>query len=997
MSVVLRPGRKSLIAVAICTALAILYAIAGFLVAPPLVKSHLTSGLSELLGRPVNVSEVRINPFALSFTVRGLEIKEPDNTPLAGFEELFINLRLSSIVHRALMFEEIRLRLPYGLIRVRPDGSLNLSGLVPRSAPTKPDAGGEESQAAPRPGNAMFPVLIDLLEVERGALEFHDESKPTPFQADIVPIHFILKNFRTYQASEGFYQMTAELDEGEIMDWAGTLSLQPLRSEGYVALTGFKARTLTPYLQDHLRIEMTDGLINLKARYQVETRGETTHTAITAGEVSLRNVKVSEKGASERLLAIPFFTAEGVDIDFSKRQAVIASVRSSEARITVWRDHEGRVNYQTLLVSEPVRQYGARPAKAPMPLEPQPAAWSVGIHELALENFHIVLQDRKAETPVVVTLDPLRLTLRHISNQPGAKVDLDLAVQVNGTGTVVTTGTIEMNPLSADLELNVSQIALKPFQPYVNQMATLEMVSGAADLKGQLRYRSQHTDGPRIRYEGAASVHHFTALDRALSKDFLRWQLLAARGLSLEVEPTRVAIEEIIAQKPYAQVIIGPDQTVNLSTILTTSNTTVPAGSRRLEQGQPTASKRVTPMPVRIGMIRIIDGSANFADFSLQPIVDAGIQELTGTIKGLSSARQARADLSLEGKVDKYAPVKITGQINPLSNEPDADLALSLKNVDLKTVSPYATKFAGYPIVKGKMSLDLKYKLSKNALIGENEIVINQLTLGERVESPDATSLPVKLAIALLKDRNGVIDIDLPVRGDLNDPELHYGRLLRNALANLLTKIVASPFAALGRLFGGSGEELDHIEFRVGSASLLPEQADKLHSIAKALEARPALRLEVTGAVDQKGDRVALAEAKLRRELLGMKLKNLKAQDDRSAAGSPIGGEIELTDTEYAELLQQAYAKKFGQAPSSQIENAGAALPVSVLKERVLGTITVDEAELRDLAKERAAHIQDYLVTQGGIPAERVFLVDVNIDATSKEGSVPSSLALSAE
>jgi outer membrane protein OmpA-like peptidoglycan-associated protein len=210
--------------------------------------------------------------------------------------------------------------------------------------------------------------------------------------------------------------------------------------------------------------------------------------------------------------------------------------------------------------------------------------------------------------------------------------------------------------------------------------------------------------------------------------------------------------------------------------------------------------------------------------------------------------------------VNKYSPVKISGQINPLSEEKYADLVMSFKNFDLTTTSPYSGKFAGYRIEKGKLSLNLKYKVSGDDFSGENEIVVEQLTLGERVESPDATELPVSLAVALLKDSNGNIELDVPVEGDLNDPHFDYGKVVSDAVSKIITNIVSSPFAALGSLVGGSGEELSHIEFEFGSATLRPEQIEKLDKLAKALQERPGLRLEITGRADKEDDRSVLTE-----------------------------------------------------------------------------------------------------------------------------------------
>jgi hypothetical protein len=370
---------------------------------------------------------------------------------------------------------------------------------------------------------------------------------------------------------------------------------------------------------------------------------------------------------------------------------------------------------------------------------------------------------------------------------------------------------------------------------------------------------------------------------------------------------------------------------------------------------------------------------------SVEPSIDTGIEGLRGSITGLSSRTLARADVRLRGNVGRHAPVSIDGRINPLSDDPFTDLSVRFKNVDMAVLSPYAMRFAGYAIKQGKASVDLQYKLSKSTLEAENKVVLEQLTLGDKVESPDATSLPVKLAVALLKDRNGVIHIDLPVRGNLQDPEFQYGRMLVGVLMNLVKKAAMSPFQTVARLVGGDDDELSAVPFPVGDKALTPAGEKHLAALAKALRERPELRLEVAGAADAEADRIALANRKLTRELISM-----KAAGTRSEPPQDDSGAVPLTDAEEADLIRTMYAKRYGKVPARE-----AALP-EALKDRLLQGIAVDDDEIRDLGRERARQIEDYLVVREGIPPERIYVQDVNVDAKAEDGRVAIALALDA-
>jgi len=455
------------------------------------------------------------------------------------------------------------------------------------------------------------------------------------------------------------------------------------------------------------------------------------------------------------------------------------------------------------------------------------------------------LEDRTMTPALNMGLQSLAVTVKNLTTEEDAEAQFSLSLRVNETGTIRAEGLACINPLSAKMGLEAGQIALKPFQPLLNSVSSIDLVTGAVNLKGDVQYRRKGEAGPEMSWEGSLSILDFEAINRSYTEDFLKWKSLDFNGILFDVDPNRLHISEIVTKGGYARVIIWPDGSVNIKEAFSSQKEeetegvdTPPIMAVELE------TEEEGSMPISIDAIRIEEGSANFADFLMKPNFFTGIHDLTGTVKGLSTDSSARADVSLSGKVDRYAPVKITGQINPLIPKAYVDMAMSFKNMELTPLTPYSGKFVGYTIEKGKLSLDLKYKLSENAIVGENVILLDQLTLGDRVESPDATSLPVKLAIALMRDTQGKIDIDLPVRGNLDDPEFSWGHLVIQALVNLVKKAVTAPFALLGSLVGGDGEELSFVEFEYGSDSLLPEQIQKLDKLAQALKERPALQQE---------------------------------------------------------------------------------------------------------------------------------------------------------
>ena len=980
--------------------LVVVYAILGFLIAPPILKSVLISNISEQIGRNASVKKVRVNPFALSIALRDFELSELDGSQFVAFDELYVNFQLSSMFRQAFTFAEIRLIGPAGQVKVLADGKLNFSDILASLAAPEP-APDQGSQ-----GTGLSPIHIYKFEIAQGRLAFSDLSRPTPFETSLFPLQLTLDNFSTLKDKESPYGFTATLGKGTMLRWDGKLSVNPLSSQGSFEVTGIELRTLWEYVQDLVKLEVNGGSMDLAGQYKADLSGESIQVELMDAEVELAGFKLSEKGSDVELISVPSFFIKGVNVDLNEKRAVVASIHSSDGWFALWRTEDGEINYQELI---PAQLSVAKDENSTEMLEQtgnEERAWSVRVNEVILENYGARVENRMFEKPMMATLDSIKANLKNLSNEKESEAEFNLALSIDKKGRVEVEGVASINPVSADLHLRASKIPMRALQAYLETLTQVQLASAAANWDAQLKYNRLGSNGPLIRLTGNFRIDDIKLVERSSSEDLANCESLVANGLAFDVNPSNLSVSEIVLKQPYAKVIIFPDATVNLANAFSVKESETGKEElllfEKIVRGFELQLEK--QMPIKMEKVRIENGAADFSDLLIKPNFVVDIRGLNGTINGLSSEPNKQADVLLEGKVDKQAPVKITGQMNPLSQDVYVDLALSFKNMNLTRLSPYSGRFAGHLIEKGKMSVDLKYKVSGNTLVGKNEIFLNQLTLGERVESPDATSLPLGLAIALLKDRDGNIELDVPVSGNLKDPEFNIGGVVAKAVGQVITKIITSPFALLASLVGGGGgEELDSVEFEFGNATLGVTQAEKLDKLAKALQERPALTLEIEGAADKQSDGVSLAEAELLNQLKRAKHEELK----KSGKTVPsTAEEMTLSYDDFARLITQQYIDKFGKDPRTiflgELESTAEKkqaidqeIIISAAKQKLVESMPVDEARLRRLAQERATQIRDHLTQQGEIPADRLFLRGVEIIDAAEGETVRTHLTLS--
>jgi hypothetical protein len=546
---------------------------------------------------------------------------------------------------------------------------------------------------------------------------------------------------------------------------------------------------------------------------------------------------------------------------------------------------------------------------------------------------------------------------------------VDLACRINRAGTLAVGGEVALDPVASELAVTLKDLPLESFQPYLNDQVELGITDGRLGAKGRLTLVLPNEGPPRIHYRGGAEISRFAAVDKRDDKDFLRWKSLFVEGAEVATGPMKITVGRLALSDYYARVVITENGQLNAAQIFSPQDKGPTSPPEKPRPGEKSA-----PLPLTVKEVTLQGGRVDFSDDFTRPNFQTRMVDLGGRVSGLSTQASKPAAVVIQGALENRSPLEISGNINPLSQDKDTDLKLTFRNIELSPFSPYSGKYLGYTLAKGKLTLELDYKIADRRLQARNRIFFDALTLGDRVNSPDAASLPIKLALALLTDRQGRIELDVPVKGNLDDPQFSVFGIVIKALGNLLTKIVTSPFDALASAFGG--RVVTELEFAPGRSALSPEDETQITGLADALHERPALRLEVQGFADPQTDAPAI-----RRQRFDALLRGVKRSTPGAGQAEVPLEEIRIDDMERPEIIARAYAAAEFPKPRDE-DGKEKVLPPEEMEKLLFTQIQVDDNDLRLLATARAAAVRERLLADPRIDAERVFLLEPKVEKT---------------
>ena len=1007
-----RPSRKWVWGAAAAAALLAAYLLAGFLLVPVLIRSEATAWVRTKLNKQIAIGEIRFNPILFRADISDVAIQDRGR-PMVALGHLRVRFSILSLFESAYYFGEIRLDKPFVGATVRTDGLLNLSELIPKS-----------HSNAPNPT-----VRIGTFAISNGTVVFTDDNLPGRPSKTLSPIAFTLNDFETNSAEGGLFTLKAESDNHERFAFNGTVSISPISSRGHIAIDSLRSATIQKFAGDTSPVALTSGLVGVNTNYSIAYDKGRLKLDMGASDFSLAGLGLrSEKGAIQSAVKIEKVSAHLHALAFAGASGAVQKLSAALTRLSVHGmdvsplagSPDQRITLRDVTLGDARFDYGARrldlgsltlagasvpirreasgaisligltPAKLASGNAPaaQGAPWNIRLGTLVLDRAAIGIEDDTTTPKTSFAIAPLNLTATGLASDLSTPANVRFDARLNDAASLQGSGTVVASDRAADFTLALANLPLRAFAAYVH-LPDLDIRSGTLGVAGSL-----HVPGGgnpmALRFNGDANINDFNLRQLSSNSPLFAWKSFSLKGIAYG--PDGAAIDRGNLVRPFGRIAILRNRTFNYLAL------TNPKAAARPEtapaQAQDVAAAETTPASVKpasapkrpalkfvMKRLDIGQGTMSFADYSITPNFQAQIGALQGDILNISDKPHDITSIDLKGHViDRFSPVTIKGSMDVFGYDRQTNLHVLFSNIELPIFNPYAGTYAGYAISKGKLTTELTYKIVDRGLTADHHIVIDQLEWGQATDTKQRVPFPVRLATALLKDSHGVIDLDVPVTGSLDDPKFRLGPIIWQVIGNILEKAVTAPFRLIGALFAGA-EQAQYVDFTPGSASLPPGSANALGALAKALVERPALKLDIPAGAG-KEDADGIADARIDALLIG------KETSDAAAAVAA------LDQGEQHDRLEHLYRKKIGKRPAYPEFSPDTLQAVAKdqpklsdddrrtiaeaqwLRAQLRTAFAPSGTELAALGTARATAIRTALLADGKVDPARVFVVN---------------------
>ena len=958
-------------ALGVCFALTA-YTLFAYFVVPRIIRNQIITQAKTLLHREARIDDVRFHPFTLATTISGFVLSDRDGADLLKVDRVVADLQLSGVFRRAVRFREVRIDRPFLNARILEDGRPSVADLIEASPVTTNEKDSPETSSSLR-------LMIDRLILATGGIGFTDASRKPVYESRFEPLNLDIRNLITIPDESGDHTITIGVEKTAVLKWTGHQTIEPLRFSGQLDITGLNVAQLWDYFGQGQPLELYSGSVDLSVPYEI-TRGtdKTFKANLNGVSAVIRSLAARHRVENVDWLTVPELSIDGVNVAWPEARLDVKQIRAAGTHILTRIGEDGKLNWSRLVAER-------------SQLVEDKSPWQVRVASVDVENTSASFEDTSVKPGVKVEVSEVAIHAEGLSNKLEAPIPLTLKGRVQDKGTIDASGTIAPSPLAADIKFDLKSLDVSPLRPYIQTPSAAQLISGLADVQGKVGVSGP---APKIAIAAALTLRDVEFQDTDGGR-LAAWKRMQMDGLTVDTPPGRARVKKITIDEPFANILIDKSGYLNL---------------RKVSSGADAPPKEAKPLSLEVGVIELRNGTAEFEDLSLLLPFHAQIHSANGTIRDVSSFAAAPATLALEGRVDKTGFVKVDGTLRLSNPMAASNINVEFRSIEMLGLTPYFAQFAGYEVKSGVLDLDVDYVVKDRRLVGDHTLVARDLVLGAKVKDSKAPGLAVRLAIALLKDREGKINLRVPVEGTVDSPEFNYRAVFWSAMQTILGNAAKAPFRAIGRLFGRDEDDLELVEFDQGRSDLLPAEQEKLVKVAEQLGPKRDLKLTVAGRFDPEGDKTALKQQRL------VRLIDSRRESAGAAAAATGASTLEtilealFVEQFSAEALEAERQRVRAATPAPATATPGqgeAAAPPTIdsaafyegLRARLLEAQVVTEADLAGLASARTTAIVEALNKSGSLEPDRVIASPPGTVKKKKAGSarVASEITMSAD
>ena len=843
-------------------------------------------------------------------------------------------------------------------------------------------------------------VLVDAIALEKIKVNFIDDGVKPSVKNTLDELNIFAQNVSLAGEDPLSYQMNLTLNNQFKCTSEGSVIHNVLNASSYMKCSELDVTHFIPYIDDIARKELkvyNVKLRSLMAGFDANVTAKDINSSIVIdvsdANLHLNAFALNKRSTNRRLVTFSAFDVSGIKLNTATKDVKITDTTMKYLNLRTARLGDGSLSLENLVVPKQAKKVvGVKKAK----VGTKEKEYRVHLDKVSLKGAKVSFVDNMLDPSVASKIDNIYLSAYNIDSKKYSWMKYYLSGRINSKGKLKASGSLRHTPLKQAGSIELSKVALKDLNPYIDEHAFVYLQDGYLSLKTKTKY-SPSSKNPDLSVNGSFKLDELFVHDSRDDSAIVSFNKLDLKSFTLETQPNRLFVNEIDIDSFFVSALIDANKTMNLATLMKGSgDANASADINTTQESVAVVDENVTQgekkeaFPVKIMKVNVKDGNAVFADASLPINFKTDIHDLNGVIYSISSNPNETTYIDIVGEVDKYGSTKLKGSVNAANPKAYTDINFNFKNLDLSAMSGYSATFAGYKIDDGKLFLDLNYDIKESVLLGENSIIVKNIKLGDTLEVEGGSSLPLGFVIGLLEDSDGVIDIDMPIRGNVDEPDFKYGALVWKTLGNLILKAVASPFSFLGSMLGIGGDELKYAEFEGASLAILPAEREKLDNIAKLLLKRPKMDLSITGTYNLEIDEAAMKRAKLAD--LVVKLSGAKNEEEKVSAMNidlledifeKITGDDDKID-KIKDALEDKYddKEKFKRAYLQALVKECSAIQVVSLE------------ELQTLARGRSSTIKSYLVDVKEINNARLQELEIAEVAADDTKLIRSNLAV---